>query len=737
MTRLLPLVLLLVLVAGGAALAQADDFQMWDRIYYKGNADPVEGKILEKRPDGYLFQKRGGSKPIIIALADVERVVPAELPERVYEERARKAGPGAEARMELANFCWKYKDQARPLERLAEVEAFKALKADPKYLEAYQLLSQILRERYKLVAPEFHADVRNRELEVYERAQAALGTLPPSLALAKVKLLRDLGMNEAALGELIAVDSSEGGATGELRVQGGDIALALERYEFASEWYEKAAQENPSNARALVGMALASFGAGRTDEARQAIDRALEASPGAAEALTVKLALAIHGGDLKAAEDAYATLTQSGRPTEEIAMYGAFAAALQGKIVAAKERAALAGSGPEAQLAIGFIAEVAGDPSTAISAYVSATEKTAALPGAGALAGLGSLARAHAFLARGDADLAEEALRDAAKRGYDFGETARLIARARRLRSDFKTAVRFARYAADSATPTADLLYELGLSYLGAEATAEAEAQFDAALLEDAQHAPSLCGKARILHSRGEYAQAEELLLRAVRADRSSSYAGRALERFDEARNRRLWRDDFERPDSRDVRNRWVEEERFGVDAAIRGGRLVLSGIQASEDYGRTQIVREVDRQQFAELRARFELAKAGRARVGMRLWTREAEIVFFRDADEKLKYAIRSGGKWADPKEVAPLPSPEAPHELWMKIGGPARDQIIFGRDDIELGAAKIPAFGKTTSFSCAIGCQAPIGASVEAIVDEARLFVVREKKVTGTGGY
>jgi tetratricopeptide (TPR) repeat protein len=462
--------------------------------------------------------------------------------------------------------------------------------------------------------------------------------------------------------------------------------------------------------------------------------------------------VAFHAGDLDKADKCFAAAHELKDERPELLLYEGLAAALRGKAPAAQallERAAAgdrdpaaaagsAGEGDaivraEAGLAIGLCLEIAGRPAEAIAKYLEAA--TAPAP----VAGLAALVRSQAHAARGESPLAEEALREAARRGYDFPLIAAEIARARREVRDFATAVRFARYAEARRPGDAAILAGLGRSYLGAGQADDAEAAFDAALAASPEQVDALLGKARILWARGEYADAEALFHRARDVDADSAYAALALRRLDEARERRVWRDDFRRADGQDVRNRWDEEERFGVVAAIRGKRLVFSGRQASEDMGVAQVRREVEGARLAEFRVRLDATGVDHGRAGIRLRLRDgAEVAFFRAPDGQLAYSTHAPGKdWAEPVRAGAWPREAGPHELWFAVGGPDRGELVFGVDQDEAARAKLPAFGKTTAFGCAIYVQAPIGAAVDLAVSEAKVFIAREKRAGKSGGY
>src|SRR5204863_9220795 len=81
----------------------------YDRGYMKGIPEPVEGTIIEETADGVRFQRKGSSGAIGISKNDIDHIVHADKPERIYEERSRRLAPDdVVGRTALARFCLKH-----------------------------------------------------------------------------------------------------------------------------------------------------------------------------------------------------------------------------------------------------------------------------------------------------------------------------------------------------------------------------------------------------------------------------------------------------------------------------------------------------------------------------------------------------------------------------------------------------------------------------------------------------
>ena len=154
----LPVAALLAGALAGPAAAQEAEIQLYDKVFLKGNPEGIEGKVVEETRDGIRFRRRNSQVPYIISRPDIERIEYAESPEHHYREKAGKiADADVSGHLELARFCLRF-----GLERQAEAEAEKAAKADRACVEAYGILSQILRARYGKVDAKVHGEVRDR-----------------------------------------------------------------------------------------------------------------------------------------------------------------------------------------------------------------------------------------------------------------------------------------------------------------------------------------------------------------------------------------------------------------------------------------------------------------------------------------------------------------------------------------------------------------------------------------------
>ncbi len=741
------LLLLLPSVPALAGPAPRDDVPLFDKVYLKGNPEPMECTIVEEKATEITIRPKGSTSTIILSRDQIARIEKAPKPEAIYELRKGQATDGP-SHLALALWC-----QRHSLETKAEHEARLAIGADPKLADAYRFLVSLYEERRKRVAREFHPGVHDRELDALVRAEAA-GALAPDLAVRKASLLLELGEPEAALltlerlrPALEATDdesdpgSDQGGDIDpEVRRNAflllGDLALGLGRHEAAERDYRAVLARDSADPRALTSLGLAAFGRGDLAAAAAAFDQAMQAAPGLPDPVVFRGATAYHAGDIEKAETLLEEIVQKGTRRPDLFLYAGLTALRRGKVGRAEAHLtaalALEPTSAEATIGVGLAGEMRGQPETAFALYAKAAVDDPTV------AGLARLVEAEALLALGDASRAETALRAALKGGHDLADVASLLGRVRRAAGDFRTAARYARYAAKQRPRDVRALYELGLSHLGAGSPDEAEAAFDAALSIDPTHAPSLCGRGRVLYDRGEFADARDCFDRA-RAQ-GSAYGALAIRRLDEARTRRLWRDDFRRPDAPEPRNHWKEEERHGPLVAVAQNRLRIAGAQARAPFEPTGIWRRIEKERFAEARVRIDCARAGPARAGIRLvGLREGEIAFFRTPDDGLAYAVKPPGKdiFEEPRPCPrPFPVDGKPHTLSIGVAPPAEGgketgELVLGLDGEEVARVKSPGLSRLVTFTVWIEARAPKGEETfEVFADEVRIYVFRDPK-------
>jgi tetratricopeptide (TPR) repeat protein len=762
---LAPALAALALSLTPSALAQAPggeiELQIYDRIYL--NADPergVEGKLLEETAESYLFRYKDATSVIPIARELVHHIERADRPETVAEERLGQLASGdSEGFMAVARFCEKHE-----LLVLGRKAALKAATARPQFTEAYRTASRLVRAEYSRVEPEFHPALRERELMVYERAEAA-SALEPDLRLAKARLLKEEGAQELALRELEIVlkqvplpeipgdDEDPADSTGEtgdpepaaapapelqpvgdpglalqVRLELGDLALWLGRPQQAARAFEAVTAEPSVTARAHTGLGLARFALGEYEAAATAFQAAADAASEDANARVLLGVTRVFQGDLEGALAQFKEAKRTGDSGIERLIYAGLVHGLQGDIergIASVDQALAIEETRSGLLVRGFLHELEatsiGDgPDAAFEHYERVRDA------GGRLSGLASLALAEARARRGESEAAQSALTDAARSGYPFPNLALRLARIERQRGNLDAAIRFAHYGESQRSESFDHIYEVGQCHLAAGNLHEARAAFHRALAVDAESLEAQSGIARVHYGLGEFAEAERAFRAVLEVDPKYAYALEAVRKLEEARARRLWADNFERADAALVRNRWLEEERYGVDVTLTGGRVQLAGEQRNEDGGRTTLTREIGSERIAVFGARLESESPQPAEFGIRIHTARGRVECFVDREGRLVGEVQSGRGEPKREELGAWPETGA-HTLQIEIGGTGRSEAVFSLDGREVGRMKVREIDRGGSVRCQIFTAARVQERVRVFVDDARVAILR----------
>jgi tetratricopeptide (TPR) repeat protein len=458
----------------------------------------------------------------------------------------------------------------------------------------------------------------------------------------------------------------------------------------------------PDDAALLRDRGIASYGAGDLDAAKTDLERAVAGSLEDPRSAQAHLGLVlIRMGKWKAAADALTKADQTPDPAGAVG-YGL------------------------AKLGLGVLAELQGKPDVAAGLYEDArtlVEKD----------GLVSYSVAMARLRGQKLDEARTSLRDALRVGLPFPVGARALAAIARAQSRPKDEVRALEelVASIDGPAGADDLYALGRAYVGIDRIDDARLSFDRAIAAVATHVPALLGAGYVRYVKDDRDAAKDFFERALAIEKDSAYARRALKNLEDARTRRVWVDRFDR-DAGDVKNGWVADQGFGVEVAIKGGKLSFSGTQQRDtDGGKTRLARDILNQQAVKLEATLNLANAGDARCGIRFETERGGAILFRDKDDILQAAVSASGNknWADPKPLGAWPKDGRSHVIAIEVEDPAQGIVSFWLDgERKPEIAKIQGLAKSTGrVQVAVFGAAPIGSQYGFTVDEVRVYARR----------
>lgn len=741
-----------VILLSTAVVSADDDLEAdilpYDRIYLTGNSAVVEGTIIEedqrrlrvRKPNGVIFE---------IRLSEVREIERRRTPSDVYERHAAALPTEAvEERLRLARWCLGHE-----LGQEADAEARHVLALDAKRLAAYHVLVDVCALRLATVAEAFHETLTDEELSVIWMAKAN-GVASPKLLVAGGQGLLRSNLSELAVGFFRrAVDM-----LAEPVAAGTDDAW-LTRYLIA-DWDQAATLLR--TARLLLCESL--LEAGQPADAAAAVE-AMLALPGEedvsalyargrARCATGDVAGAVVDLNLAASLDAESAPI---RLAQGVALY------LRGDLplaVAALEGALGLGLGLDCErqarwhlgltyLRMGryrsakaeFVQVLSLDPHDSLGLVGIALVQAGRGEHDGALATLDqAVARspldAYPIYLRGvvrltakRVDQGRADMLDALRLGYDFDAVCRGLALAYELAGESQAAARCYAYLTAAQRPDADDWYGLGRSLLMLDRRSDARSALSRALEVNPDHADALSARGYAHYIDGDRAAADSDFTAAFQRNPESAYARRGLEYLEKARTRRVWSDTFERPDGADVRNRWSEDERFGVNIRLESGHVVMGGRQANQANGTTRLVRRVVGASVAEFTALLNVSEAGEARVGMRLEAgRDGDVVVFREGDGRLLLAWRTGAGWAnEPVDCGQWPSDGGFHRLSLDVVDLAAGRVAVLVDDVWRGECEVPSLGRARQMDLVVYGRSEVGVTWKLVLDEVSVFVAR----------
>lgn len=384
------------------------------------------------------------------------------------------------------------------------------------------------------------------------------------------------------------------------------------------------------------------------------------------------------------------------------------------------------GHGP-ARLARALLAESQGNVAAARTHYEEAARLLAPQDGE-ARYGLAFVRAAD------DATAAQAALRDALREGHSAELVLRALEDLARRRNDAATEAKLLEvHVRSSDDPSPDLLARLARTWQAQERFDEARALLQRGLADSPDHLGCLRGLAWDAYRSDDRDKARALLERIVaqcaKDQVKDDWAARALKNLEDVRTRRVWTDGFDRPGP-EVKNSWVVEASFGVEAGIADGKLYLHGKQANgvAPEGRTRVRRAITGEQVAKVEARLNLDALGDAfRGGLRLEAASGPgVVLFKDQDGRVKVSVASRkGDFSDPVDLGDCPGGLV--TFGIELTDPKAGLVTLWVGGQPRGEPQKVA-GLTGDVDVSLYVQGSrLGADTKLTVDEVRVFVVR----------
>ena len=743
---------LLGVILSSAAMVSADedleaDILPYDRIYLTGNSAVVEGTIIEedqrrlrvRKPNGVIFE---------ILRAEVREIERRRTPSDVYKRHAATLPSEAvEERLRLARWCLGHE-----LSQEAEAEARHVLELDAKLLAAYHVLVDVYALRMATVAEAFHETLTDEELSVFYAADAN-GVESPKLLIAGGQGLLRSQLSELAvallrraadmLAGLVAAGTDDAWLSRHL-IADWDQAATLLRTARLSLCEALLKAERPADAAASVEAMLAVPGEEDVSAlyARGRARCAIGDVVGAVSDLNLAASLDAESGPIRLAQGV-ALYLRGDLPLAVAALEGALGLGLEDERQARWHLGlTYLRMGRYRSAKVEFVQVLTLDPNDSLGlvgiALVQAgrgehDDALATLDRAVARSPLDSYPiylRGVVQLTAKRVDQGRADMLDALRLGYDFDAVCRGLALAYELAGESRAAARCYAYLTAAERPDADDWYGLGRSLLMLERLSDARFALGRALEVDPDHADALSARGYAHYVEGDRTAAGSDFTAAVQRDPESAYARRGLDYLENARTRRVWSDTFERSDGADVRNRWSEDERFGVHVRLESGRVVMGGRQANQANGTTRLVRRVVGAPVAEFTAMLNTSRAGEARVGMRLEAgRDGDVVVFREGDGRLLLAWRVGTAWSkEPVDCGQWPSDGGSHRLAIEVVDLAAGRVAVLVDDERRGECEVPSLGRARQMDLVVYGRAEVGVAWTLVLDEVSVFVARQ---------
>jgi tetratricopeptide (TPR) repeat protein len=686
--------ILVFLAAAAAALgaaavaANAPEFTLQARshdiVTVRGLAKPQSGTIEKENDNLIEFRTVRGIRHVW-PKSQITSILRKCTSLQAYKKAQQLAGTDPAARLRLHTAC-----VTAGLKKEAVDEVHAAVKFGPTHLPAYEKLLEIARANKDL-------DLELGTLEAASREKIA--TVP--MLMRKARMYVKLGIVRSArkpLEDVLAKQPSNSDAEGRLAM----LDLMGDKREAAAAHVAAMLKRDGKDPNALTVRGLLEFDGGNRVKASAAFGEAARTSKSPVAAAATG-ALAIRQNRLGDAAKHYAqaqALSPSFAPT--LAGLGLLAAHA-GKGAKAKgllaQAVAAAPGRPEIIVAQAYAAERAGDHDTALQTYQAALKLDR--PNVYALCGAG-----RCQLAKGDRRSARQSFEQALSLHPGFAPALRGLGRLM-LGAKPRVAIGYLQKVARSGAATAEDHVALAIALIPRQRFGEATAAL-AKAGDDNVHARIARGFLAYSQGRDEEAKAHFNAATALGDHRR--YAANCLRRIREAEDRVTWSDNFEREDSPEVRNGWIEVQPMGVTIAISGNAVLIDGTPGGDNQ-MTRLVQN-DTSKFVSVTAKAKPGDPADSWFGVFVGRRGGQdmVRFGREAGGQV--AVQAPGKpWRKlPRRVAPGPfsvgielvdQKAGKVRLWLngrRLGRAGQLTVpkLGGATELEVGVFALPATGK-----------------------------------------
>lgn len=694
------------------------EVRLYDKVFLKNGGMPLVGKILYRTRKELKIKLKGTSIARIVQMGSVEKVLESQDARKAFNARY-----GQFAASKDANGLYRLAKAALALDRTSDDRFRDAVKALEKARECnanYAVARLMLGQLYLLLGDNRKALTEGR---------AAVAANPESAAGSVL-----VGMAQVRLGNIKAAE--EAVKTALMRRGKGDV-------------------------QAGVGAARIYAEMGRIAEAEKVIEPIAEAEPLNGEVKLVSGLVALRKGNLIAAESALVSATEklSDRPEPHLAL---------GCVLYLKGD--LAGAMKSVNRALNYGGRARSQALKALILLRDGKLEKAAKHGDQGLArqhdrGRVAAARSSVYLGAGDVDKAIDVLlkgplggtcRDAYvhylhghlehKRGR-FADALAAFAKAAENASSvggaawfdahmaagsaalkarkYQDAARHYRAAVGARKNSADAMAGLGLAYLGqAGREDDADRALRRALIIDGHCVQAYLGLGFLANQRKREAEAIRLFEKASGLQGGSRYAAAALGKLRAGRGEEV---EFFALDGPGLPTGWKGDQRYGVIAECRAGKLYLGGKQAQVGGRNTRFYVMQDSRRFARLEMDVEATPTGSLVAGLFLAGSRGLIEIGLFETGKLSWRMKNRGGYSPPKDIMDWPKGTADRPGKVRL---AIECVDPGRGRFRLfvsgGMAKdlvVDTLANVQGYQVGAFCRAQLGEEVKVALDNATL--------------
>lgn len=571
--------------------------------------------------------------------------------------------------LELATRCLAMRDEADGALDMAEELIQKVVALEKgEHLEGRLLLAQVYEARFGF----------EQAFEVYNslKVSSAFG-LEPGVWVASGHLFHRLGMwDDAQAGYLRALELDRSNAhahhlLGKLLLDQGKPSVALPHLAQAEQFEPRGVQAKQARLEIRLNHGRALLALGRSKVATQAFQRAMNLEPTSAGARAGLLQAARLYPDSERAS----ALQNADGGAGDVILEADFDLSLVRGLIAienrswtvAKRQLELAGQVDpfRGHLSLGGLAFLAEQTGHADRALQYLDEALGVYPPFA----WAHYTRARIFMAQGDLNGAQDALRAALELELDFPDALVAMAVLERRYSEFEAAGRYLDRALEREPDNAAWWTLVGFNFYDQNRFDEGRAAFQTALNFDSKSATAGLGEAWWHYAVGNSEEAITRMGEWVEKRRSFGeedpyvmYATQQSERIVDQNSKEVWSDHFERRPGR-IGNGWSVKEGVGPLVELRDGAVSMQGMFT--DSGRTRIYNELAADSFLSMEASITIGPENRgSNVGFFLARErtghsgdvvvQSEVVFQRNADGGYQYkVVRQGESGSDPVNI------------------------------------------------------------------------------------